>query len=63
MSPLSSPAPAFLRAAQLARYLGLSRAHFYRHMKGKLAGYRAGGRVILYSVREAEALIRNGGRR
>jgi hypothetical protein len=60
MSAPQSTAPAFMRAVDLARHLGLSRAHFYRHVIKRLIPHRAGGRVVVYSVAEAEALIRDG---
>jgi predicted DNA-binding transcriptional regulator AlpA len=62
MSAPQPAAPAFLRAAALARHLGISRPHFYRHWKRKLTPHPAGGKVVVYDVAEAEALIRNGGR-
>jgi predicted DNA-binding transcriptional regulator AlpA len=58
-----SVTPSFLRASELARFLGLSRAHLYRHVIKKLTPYRAGGRVVVYSVAEATALVRDGGAR
>jgi hypothetical protein len=60
MSAPQPTSPAFLRAAQLARYLGLSRAHLYKHILGQLTKYPAGGRVVVYSTAEAVAFIKNG---
>jgi hypothetical protein len=63
MSAPQAMSPAFLRASALARHLGISRAHLYRHLMRKLTPHRAGGKVVVYDVAQAEALIRNGGDR
>jgi hypothetical protein len=49
-----------MRAIDLARHFGVSRCHFYRHWRRELIPYHAGGKVVVYSTVEAEALIRNG---
>jgi hypothetical protein len=49
--------PAFLRAIDLARHIGVSRSHFYRKLRPCLRGYEVAG-VPVFSVAEAEALVR-----
>jgi hypothetical protein len=46
-----------LRAVDLARHLGIGRAHFYRKVRPHLIPREIAG-VPVFSVAEAEALVR-----
>jgi hypothetical protein len=50
----------FLRERALAQALGISHDHFTRKIKALLTEYPGGGKVVLYEVAAAVALIKSG---